>query len=258
MEYENPPIMQSPYSAANEPLPSDAATSNGSGTVSTAVIGQAWQTLMTNLGVWIGISVVYMLVMGALYFVQSLLLERDARGLPQQTPFSYFFLFLISIVSLFLGAGLFKVALTQLRTGRAEFGELFGIFDVAAPLFIAAVLTSLLTSVGFALCIVPGVLISLGLSMATPLILDQKAEAIAAMKRSWAVCRAHLGSLFVLGLVLGVINMVGACACGLGFVVTLPLTYLTFAIVYRDLFMGGSFGVAASMPDFPTPPIANP
>ena len=248
--------MQYPYSADNEPPPSPATPP--SGTVSTAAIGQAWETLKPNIATWIGISVVYLLIIGALYFVEILLMGRDARGLPQHNPFSLFFAFLISIVSLFVGAGLFKVALTQLRTGRAEFGQLFNVFDVAAPLFIAAVLTALATSIGFAFCIVPGIIAALGFSMTTPLIVDQKIDAIEAMKRSWAVCSGHLGELIVLGLLLGLISMVGACACGLGFVVTLPLFYLTFAIVYRDLFVGGSLGVAASMPDFPTPPIANP
>lgn len=252
--------MRSPYSSANEP-PLTAATSNAmphsSGTVSTAAIGQAWETLMSNLGVWIGVSVVYMMIVGALYFVEMLLFTRDERLAPQHNPFSIFFLFLISVAVLFGGAGLFKVAITQLRTGRAEFGELFRVFEVASPLFIAAVLISLATWVGCALCIVPGVLVSLGLSMTIPLIVDQKMDAVDAMKRSWAVCSGHLGRLFVLSLLLGLISMVGACACGLGFIVTLPLFYLTLAIVYRDLF-AGALGVAASLPDFPTPPIANP
>ncbi len=250
--------MQSPYSAADEPPTPATSYEANSPSVSTAAIGQAWEILRANIATWIGISVVYLLVLGALYVVQSLLLVRDARGLPQQTPFSYFFLFLISILSVFLGAGLFKVAIAQLRTGRAEFSEMFNIFDVAAPLFIAAVLVSLLTSIGLVFCIVPGVLVGLGLCMTTPLIVDQKIDAVEAMKRSWAVCSGHLGELLVLSLVLGVIMTLGLCACGLGFVVTVPLYYLTFAIVYRDLFMGGSFGAAASMPDFPTPPIANP
>ncbi len=251
--------MQSPFPSADEPLYSGSSPApNGAGTVSTAAIGQAWEMLKTNLPTWIGIAVVYLFIVGALSFVQGLLLTRDAQGIPQQNPFSIFFQFLVSSAALFLAAGLFKVAITQLHTGRAEFGELFNIFDVAAPLFIAAILTTLATFVGLAFCIVPGVIASLGLSMTNPLIVDQKADAVSAMKRSWAVCKDHLGALFVLGLVLGLINLAGACFCGLGIVVTLPLTYLTFAIVYRDLFVGGSFGVAASMPDFPTPPIANP
>ena len=250
--------MQSPYSAAGEPPPPPIPATSHQPTVSTAAIGQAWNTLKTDLGTWIGISLVYLLIVGALYFVEMLLFTRDERLAPHHNPFSVFFLFIISIVAVFMGAGLFKVAITQLRTGRAEFSELFNVFDVAAPLFVAAVLISLATTIGSALCIVPGIFVGLGLSMTTPLIVDQKMDAVDAMKRSWAVCSAHFGSLFVLSLVLGLIYIAGLCTCGLANIVTLPLFYLTFAVVYRDLFIGGSSGVAASMPDFPTPPIANP
>lgn len=254
--------MQPPYPSAGDPLypvaPSPAPAPNRAGTVSTAAINEAWETIKPNLATWIGVALVYLLIVGALNFVQGMLQTHDGQGIPRQNPFSLFFLFLASAASLFLSAGLFKVALTQLRTGRAEFGELFNIFDVAAPLFIAAVLTTLVTSLGFVLCVIPGVIASLGLSMINPLIIDQKVDAIVAMKRSWEVCKDHLSSLFVLGLVLSLIVTVSLCFCGLGVLITLPLLYMTMAIVYRDLFMGGSFGVAASMPDFPTPPIANP
>ena len=244
---------QNPYDS-----PSAAPVPNRAGTVSTDAISEAWAMLKPNLAVWIGVAVVYFLILGALSGVQFMLQTRDAQGIPHQNPFSIFFQVIISAVSIFLGAGLFKVAITQLRTGRAEFGELFNIFDLAAPLFIAAILTAFATTIGLALCVIPGVIVSLGLSMTNPLIVDQKLDAIDAMKRSWDVTKDQLGGLLLLGIVLFLVNMVGACLCGLGIVVTLPLTYLTFAIVYRDLFMGGSFGVTTSMPDFPTPPIAHP
>lgn len=252
--------MQSPSPHPGDSLNAGASTPAPShaGTVSTAAIGEAWETLKPNLMTWVAVAVVYILVVGALNFVQGLLQTRDAQGIPHQNPFSLFFLFLVSAVSVFLSAGLFKVAITQLRTGRAEFGEMFNIFDVAAPLFIAAILTTLVTSLGFVLCVIPGVIASLGLSMTNPLIVDQKSEAIQAMKRSWSVCKDHIGALFLLGFVLSLIMMASLCLCGVGLLVTLPLFYMTMAIVYRDLFMGGSFGVATSMPDFPTPPIANP
>lgn len=252
--------MQSPYPSAGDPIypvaPSPAP--NRAGTVSTAAINEAWETIKPNLATWVGVALVYLLVVGALSMVQGLLQTRDAQGIPHQNPFSFFFLFLVSAASLFLSAGLFKVALNQLRTGRAEFGELFNIFDVAAPLFIAAILTTFVTSLGFVLCVIPGVIASLGLSMTNPLIIDQKSDAVAAMKRSWEVCKDHLGALFLLGLVLTLILTASLCLCGLGLLVTLPLVYMTMAIVYRDLFLGGTFGVVASMPDFPTPPITNP
>ena len=205
--------MQSPYSAADEPLDPNASNAP----VSTAAIGEAWEKLKPTLPTWIGVAVVYLLILGALGFVQTLLQTRDAQGLPHQDA-------VLAFLSI---SGFGGLAISGRRTVQSRHQPTCAraapsssnsstSFDVAAPLFIAAVLTTIVTGLGLALCIIPGILVSLGLSMTNPLIIDQKSDAIQAMRRSWEVCKDHLGALFLLGIVLTLVNLVGACACGTG------------------------------------------
>lgn len=94
--------------------------------------------------------------------------------------------------------------------------------------------------------------------MTTPLIVDQKASGIDAIKRSWETCKPQLGTLFLLFLVLGLLNFATVCTCGLGLFVTFPMTQIAIALTYRNLFGIGraESGVAPLM--FPPPPIASP
>ena len=254
---------QNPYNdpqqpSPQQPLPQPAPSMGRPGSVSTEAIGEAWAALKPNLATWIGAALIYIVVLLIVSALQNVIAPRDARGLPQFNAVSLVTQLLVSVVSILLGAGLFKLAIQQLRTGRVEIGEMFNVFDVIGALIVGAILTGLITLVGFALLVIPGLIAILLLSMVNPLIVDQKLSGVEAVQRSFEVTKDHLGGLLVLGIVLFLINMLGACACGLGMLVTLPLTYLTFAIVYRDLFLGGSISGTPTVPNFPTPPIADP
>ena len=244
---------------SGQPLP-NPAPSPQSGGVSVDAITEAWNVIKPQIGVWLGVALVYFLIAGAFNGIQFTTMGRDANGMPQNSPISLLVSVVGTIVSLFLAAGLFKVAIHQLRTGRAEFGEMFNIFDQAGALVVAAILTAIATWIGFVLCIIPGIIVGLGLSMTNPLIVDQKLAGIDAMKRSWDVCKGELGNIFLVGLVLFLVNMAGACLCGLGLLMTIPISYMTFAIIYRNLFLGGTMGQPSAQSNalYPPPPIASP
>ena len=151
-----------------------------------------------------------------------------------------------------------KMAIHQVRSGQVEIAKLFDITDIIAPILIAGILVTLATILGVAACILPGIIIALGFSMYTPLLVDQKADAVGSIKRSWEACKPHLGALFLLFFVLGLINLVGFCACGLGLLVTYPLTQIAIALTYRNLFGVGRSEGDMARPNFPPPPIASP
>lgn len=242
------------------PNPAQPNPSPQSSGVSVEAISEAWNVVKPQIGVWLGVALVYSLIGVALNGAQFSTMGRDANGMPQNSPVSLLIALVSTIILMFLTAGLFKVAITQLRTGRAEFGEMFDIFGQAGALLIAAILTTIATWLGLIFCVIPGIIVSLGLSMTNPLIVDQKLAGIDAMKRSWDVCKSELGNLFLVGLVLLLVNTVGLFLCGLGLLVTIPVSYMTFAIIYRNLFLSGTMGQASDQVNapYPPPPIASP
>jgi uncharacterized membrane protein len=89
--------------------------------------------------------------------------------------------------------------------------------------------------IGFILLIVPGIIIAIGWSFAPYLVIEQGAGPIDALKRSWELTRGNRWKLFLLGLALIGINILGVCALLVGLLVTLPVTTLAGVHAYRTL-----------------------
>ncbi|BCM91024.1 hypothetical protein IAD21_02888 [Abditibacteriota bacterium] len=94
------------------------------------------------------------------------------------------------------------------------------------------------------------------LLLATPLIVERKAGPWRANVQSIATLRRHFWSGVLLLLVLGLINIGGMLLCCVGLLLTIPLTQITIALVYRDLI--GIEGIVAPPTVYAPPPIANP
>ncbi|BCM91025.1 hypothetical protein IAD21_02889 [Abditibacteriota bacterium] len=252
---------QNPYNQPNYGQPGGYGSQQPRGTVSLDVIGEAWNLVKPSLGQWI----VAMLIAGAgaaiVSFV-SQMLQRPFTPTPGSSPSMAFWAitFITQIIGFVvntaIAAGLIKMAIAQVRTGVASFNEMFSVTNIIGPILVAAILTGLVTYVGILLCIVPGIIAALGLCMTQPLVVDQNMGAVDAMKRSWEIMKPHLGSTFVLFLVLGLLNCAGLIACCVGILVTYPICIVAIALVYRDMFgIGGAGGQSMG---YTPPPIANP
>lgn len=100
---------------------------------------------------------------------------------------------------------------------------------------VAGAIYGLMVAVGMILLVVPGVLLALRYCLFPFLILDQNLDAIAALKRSAQLTEGVRGELFVFGLLLMVLNLLGALAFGIGLFATLPTSAVAAAYVYRRL-----------------------
>jgi len=250
---------QNPYNQPNYGQPQQPyapAPQQPRGTVSLDVIGEAWKLVSANMGIWIGATVVYLLVQIVMSGLQRATQSTGPNGLPQSTPMS----FLLSIVGIFVTqffiAGLMTMALSTIRNGRAEFSQLTSGGAVLLPLVGAFILNAIIIGIGLVLCIVPGIIAMAGFMLITPIIVDKRAGAFGALGESWNAIKPHLGSALLLGIVLVLIVFASMIPCGLGLLVSLPLFQVSIALVYRDLF--GIAGSSASNTGFTPPPIANP
>lgn len=248
----------SPYSAPGAPPFNPPATPMGA-PVSTDVIGQAWDLVKPQIGMWIVALIICGAISGLLNGVSSIV--NATAGNDPGAAF-YAITLVISLASAIIGllvnAGLTKMAIHHVRSGQADIAQLFNITDVIVPIIVAGLLMYLAIGVGMVLLIIPGILAFLGLSMAIPLVVDQKVDGIEALKRSWATCQPHWGSLFLLFLVLGLLNLAGFCACFVGLLITSPISQVAIALTYRNLFGIGASESNVAPSVFPPPPIASP
>jgi hypothetical protein len=144
-----------------------------------------------------------------------------------------------SIVNFISGAymagGIMSFALKVGRGQPYAFGDVFS----GGPYFLRILACELVLFLGiffgFLLLIVPGVILSLGWSLALTALVDKNLGPIDALKESWRLTTGHKGDIFLLYLLLMLVSIAGLCACGVGLVVTYPIMYFATTYVYLRL-----------------------
>jgi uncharacterized membrane protein len=99
----------------------------------------------------------------------------------------------------------------------------------------ATILQSVIVLIGLVLLIVPGIIASLLFSMTQLSVIDKSLKPIEALKASYRLTKKHLWLLFQFMIVLVLLNLAGLIALVVGLFVTLPVSLIAVAYVYRKL-----------------------
>lgn len=95
----------------------------------------------------------------------------------------------------------------ELNGTKASFGACMSNgFSRMFPVMGVALLTLLVVMGGFILLIVPGIIVSLMLYVATPVAVVEKPGVVASLKRSRELTQGHKGSIFLLVLIVGMMS----------------------------------------------------
>ncbi len=132
-------------------------------------------------------------------------------------------------------AGYVIVTLKKIQGEPFLFGDFFQGFNYFLPLVLAGLLTGLLVSIGMVLLVLPGIYLAVGYMFTTPLIVDYRMDFWQAMETSRKIVTKNWFSLFVFGLLLALINLLGVLAFGIGLLVTVPLSACACVMAYRDI-----------------------
>ena len=117
----------------------------------------------------------------------------------------------------------------------AGFTDLHAHLPLTLTYLVSSILFGLLCLGGFIFFIVPGILLSLWLQFYGFVIVDEKAGPVAALKKSYAVARGRLWRIFTFSCLLGIYNILGLLLCGLGLLITVPVSFIAWAYLYRSL-----------------------
>jgi uncharacterized membrane protein len=98
-----------------------------------------------------------------------------------------------------------------------------------------SILLGLAVLVGLILFIVPGIIIGLAFGFSLYLVIEEDLKPIDAFKKSAEITKGNRWPLFVLGLALIGINILGALLLLVGLLVTLPVSSLAIVHAYRTL-----------------------
>jgi len=113
------------------------------------------------------------------------------------------------------------------------------------------ILQGIVIIVGLVLLIVPGIIAALILSMSQLIVVNKKIAPVAAMKESYRLTKGHLFQLFLFGVSVVLFNILGLLALVVGLLVTIPITIIMAAFVYRKLLALQGTPIAAPQPANP-------
>lgn len=188
-------------------------------------------------------------------------------GLATQSQLGLSFVLAIAkiIFGVVIGMGLIKVALEFVDGQKPKIQDVFytksivsyflatlvtGILSCAAALILIVpavvlavlifshlfnILTGLIVVVLFVLCLVPVIILSIKLQFATYLIVDKSLGVSEALSKSWNMTKGIKLNLFLFAILLLLVNLLGILVVLAGLLVTIPLSMVALAYVYRKI-----------------------
>ena len=138
-------------------------------------------------------------------------------------------------VSVLISMGLIRIALKIVDGKPIETADLFQRVDLALPYIIASFIVWIMVGIGFVFLIVPGIYLAITFGFFGYNIVDKEHGIMQSIEQSAAITKAQKWDLFGFGVALLFFNLAGAIALGIGLLVTIPVSLLAMAYVYRKL-----------------------
>lgn len=112
----------------------------------------------------------------------------------------------------------------------------FQTYHVAVHYFIATLLYAVAVIIGLIFVLLPGIYYAVQLQFYSYIIVEHKdISPMEALKKSLEITKGHFWKIFAFSLIALVANILGALAFGIGLLITLPVTALSYARLYRKL-----------------------
>lgn len=196
------PGVPDPNALADEVIARGVSVSIGS------CLGRAWEMMMSDFWTIMGVSALILIILSSTGIIAGPLI-----------------------------GGLFCYYLKKIRRQPAQLSDAFaGFSSLFLPLFLGALVASLLTSVGFAICFFPGVYLAVAWKLTLPIIVDKRLGFWEAMEVSRKVVTKSWWTVFLFAIVCWLINFGGFLLCGIGLFVTIPWTLIALTFLYEDIF----------------------
>ena len=134
-----------------------------------------------------------------------------------------------------ISAGFFIVAYRIDKGKFVQVDHLFDGFKMFVPLFLVTIISAVMVFLGSLAFIIPGIYLSIAYTFALFFILFGNSEVWEAMELSRKLVHREWFSVFMLVLALGVVNILGALAFGVGLLFTIPVSYCALYAAFDDI-----------------------
>ena len=203
------------------------------------LLGESWRLVKGTKGIIIGGALVFYgvmlvasLVLGGAFGVLGLFSAGSAGAVIGELAFGI----LATALAYPFMAGVSMVGIRRAAGQPLSFNEIFSHFGRAAPVFVTALIMTVLFYVGTLLFIIPGLYLGVAYALAIPLVVERGLSPWQALEASRKAITQHWFKVFGLFLLLALIFMVSAIPLGIGLVWSMPLFVVAMGVLYRTIF----------------------
>ena len=198
------------------------------------VLGYGWRVMKANLWFFVRLGFLFMIISYlptiARFIVKSL-------NLPKAPDITLAILLQILglLISIVLGIGLIKIALSFCDERKPNIATLFDAWDCFWRYVGAAILYMLIMYAGLILLIIPGIIWAIKFGLCFYFVIDKGLGPIEALKASSRTTMGVKWELFGFGILCGLINFLGMLCLIVGIFAAYPTVVVAHALVYRQL-----------------------
>jgi uncharacterized membrane protein len=142
--------------------------------------------------------------------------------------------FVLLIVGAAIQSGFLGGVLDIANGQQVSVGSFFRPRNIG-QVILAGLIVGVITTIGFFLCVIPGLLASIMLIFTVVALLDRNLSAVDAVKTSFETSKANFGNAFLTWLVGVAIIFAGALLCGIGLLVAVPVAALFLVFAWRRI-----------------------
>jgi uncharacterized membrane protein len=193
-------------------------------------LNYGWNAFKSQTGFFLGFIFVFFLIS----FVPSFIVARLFPG-PGPSLGGALCRIVLWLVNLYLGMVATRVALDIYDSGAADLSRIGDLLPLFLPYMFGKLLFAIIVGVGTILLIIPGIILSLMFLYVGYLIVDRRLGPIEGLKESNRLTTGVKWPLFLFGLVIVLINILGMICLGIGLFVSVPVTMMASVYIYRQL-----------------------
>jgi len=196
-----------------------------------------WETAKKNLGFFIVLLVIIGLIS---IFWELIEIVTKISPFPdlmirRYVVVSVIINIILDIIVIIMDLGLIKICLNFYDGLKSKISDLFSQYRLIFKCIGATILWILMVLPGLILFIIPGIYLGIRFQFYNCFIVDQKTGVIESLRRSWQITQGNVWNLFLFGLLLTVINILGLLCLIVGLFITIPTTTIAYIFVYRKL-----------------------
>ena len=204
------------------------------------VLSEAWSKVPSSKLKIVGAMFIYAVLATLVTGFISIFLDAqpyyDADQLVQGFMIDTLVGWIASPATIPVSLGVLLLGYARANDEELRIDAIFNYYVLVWPLFFASILITLLTYVGFALLLLPGIYLSVAYSFTLPLMVDKKLDIWGAMEVSRQAVTPHWFTIAGVNGTMVILIVLSALPFGIGLIWTIPLMMIVQGVMYRKIF----------------------